>query len=464
MTPHIALTGIAVTTKLLLPKWVTWLACDTALITFLRGIYPSFCTVMLLHEKRLPEPEGSAKEKKESSKRGRRRSLFFPKTTPTKASEKVLRQKEIRECEEHWIQFWIVSAAAQACKQLLTILPIVSSFYTRSLWMQSGLRQLELLFYIWIYTLPYLLPPLKNAPEGRPLALLAPRIGKAASNIYRGLNIVTPGWWEATVVRTTSLGLDAFVLLRVLSREFADQLLHVISNGQSFVIPVGTLLMPRFISIYGVLFVKYVAFLHKQRQRPALPRDTILSFWILHSCVTMLLDRFAGVLWWIPLSQAFIFAIYTVLAVSPRIVDQLFELLLHELEVFCILARTRQDRGTTDNSLAVQGFQTLLKHLPSAAETPTKAGEVSEEEIKAKETTPDSEPEPIRLFEGVDGESEDSDCVIVKKENTSKKPTSSGSRRSGRGIVEKEKASKKPTASGSRRSSRSRNKPVRLGR
>jgi hypothetical protein len=419
MTPHLFLGGIAVASKVLLPRFVAWLACETALLQFFKGLYPLAASILLLHDKKLLQNESPPDDPKSPhrSKRGRnpgtpkskegskpKEGVFsspsfrrmFPRTTPASEKRGQPQHKseaaDLEEREAYWLQFWMVSAAFQAFKSLLFVLPVTGSVLSRYEWCGQVLDQLELFFYIWIYAIPYLLPQLPGAPEGRPMVILAPIIGQTACSIFKAMDVCTDAFWQAWVVRWVGLFLDVAAMARLVSRASVDRCRDVVAHSKSLLVPAATLTMPRFISVFGLLFVQYCLPLQKQHKNSS---DNMLRYWALHCIVTYLVERFSGMLWWIPLSRAVVFSLYLLLGLSPGVVEACFNMLQHDLEAFRILSPSDPNsQRTIDDSWSARSVHAIIQRLPRAEADA--AGEKLEE---SNEDAPAEEPDVSRPAE-----------------------------------------------------------------
>jgi hypothetical protein len=216
-------------------------------------------------------------------------------------------------------------------------------------------------FYLWIFVVPPLLPRIAHAPESRPLVLISRLAASAARSVYSSMNIFTETWWKAWPVRWTSMALDLAVMARILSGNSADRLRYVVAHGQAYLVPMCTLVFPRAISSYGLLFVQYCQPLNK-KQDPGM-----LRYWVLHCIFTSLVGFFAGVLWWIPLSTAITFALFLVLGLHDGMVERWFTILTNDLEAFRLLPSVAaEQQRSIDESWIVRALGYLLQKLPRA--------------------------------------------------------------------------------------------------
>lgn len=420
MMPHILFVGVAAAGKMLLPSFFRWLACDTALLPVIKFWYPFIATILLLHDIKLvqsnsqPDRLQTPKKGISSSPQKTPISRIFPRTTPASEKRQQKRREvgEMKERESYWLQFWMTSAAFICCKSFFAALPFVKRLINRYEWCQPGLVQLELLFYIWVFVMPYLLPQISNAPEGRPLFLLEPKISQMAKVVYKSTLVFSDTWWQTWVIGPLTTGLNLMVTLRMLSKSFADELRDVVIQGKALLLPSLSLFMPRFLSVFGLLFVQYALPLHKQSTLRK-GRHVMLRYWVIHVILTVIAEATESILWWIPLSRVVTFVAFVVIGTSQAVVDVCVRMILHDLEVFRLLPSTDDaSEEERKRSWAARGVHALLERLPKARDdnhmTPAKEAfgtATAEVNIAATEIT-------STLPIAVDNEEEDDDAVL----------------------------------------------------
>lgn len=391
MMPHILFVGMAAVTKLLMPKLVQWLACETALRSVLQLWYPLVATILLLHDIKMIQLSNSSHTEEadllqtpqkgttstSSPQKKTPISRMFPRTTPasvTKRQQKRREVSEIKERESYWLHFWMTSAAFLCGKRFVAALPFIQRFVHE--WGKPGLMQLELLFYIWVFAMPYLLPKIANAPEGRPLYLLEPKIRQMAQMVYQSTLVFSDTWWQTWVMTPLTTGLNLLVTLRMLSKHFADELRDVVIQSKALLLPSVSLFMPRFLSIFGLLFVQFAFPLHKQSTMKRKERHAVmLRYWVIHILLTVITEATESILWWIPLSRVLTFGAFVVIGTSQAVVDMCVRMILHDLEVFRLLPSTGDATSPEEDrksSWAARGVHALLERLPKANMTPAK--------------------------------------------------------------------------------------------
>jgi hypothetical protein len=276
----------------------------------------------------------------------------------------LLRQAQQEEQQADWLRFWIVRGAVQACKVWLA--------WTCPVSLHAALFHVEVLFYLWIYIMPYLQPESIHSggkyytelPDGRPLQVLHDMyVQPAVQCWYMTISGAVPhDAWETWVVQTVRRVTGALVLVWIVSQETADWILHLVVEGRSLVVPAVTLFMPYFITAYGVSYVQFGLSMHKsaaailewQQEHDVTSLSSSsssacqrvwLSYWVLHCAFVAILQRLNGLLWWIPFSTHAIFVLWCALSI-PRHVDYLFDLACDELRAFSILPPSRRHRET----------------------------------------------------------------------------------------------------------------------
>jgi hypothetical protein len=321
-------------------------------------------------------------EDNERGKRRRRRSSFLTSATSTLRLHHHASANPAREVHE-WLQYWMVYAAVQALARLLYLLPGSSLLYLvpgsagyHTLLQQAGL-QLQLIFYVWIYVLPYTVLPIPDLPDCRPLVFMTDyAIRPVILSLHQSISgAISLAFWERHVVgKLTSIS-DALVLIRFLKRETADWWLHVIASFRQTAVPSVTLFMPGMVTNFGVWYVQYCVPLavaatatatkdnndnnDKQQQQ-----QLLLQYWVLHALTQGVLEQCRSILWWIPLSTHFIFLLwcYWNLDVSVR---QWYPAVQQELQAFGLLPGAECQEFTSTRTSRV--LQMVLARLPSAA-------------------------------------------------------------------------------------------------
>jgi hypothetical protein len=281
----------------------------------------------------------------------------------------------------------MVYAAVQAVARLLYLLPGSSlwrygtSVANHSFLLSAGL-QLQLVFYIWIYVLPYTVLPIPDLPDTKPLVfitdyIIRPTILSLTEAVSGAISLP---FWERHVVGKLTALLDALVMIRFVKRDTADWWLHVVNSMRHTAVPSITLLMPGMVTNYGVLYVQYAVPLAvaaastitttnsvAERNKDSdtnKKQQLLLQYWVLHALTQGILEQCSSILWWIPLSTHLTFVLwcYWNLDVSVR---QWYPAVQQELQAFGLLpGELVQEWESTRTS---RMFNMVLARLPSAA-------------------------------------------------------------------------------------------------
>lgn len=415
MTPHALFGACVVGLSMFLPRVVATFASE-GVIFILSFLYPVICTITLLHEyaqdkkekeespksdKENDEPAASSPkrtpQKKETirnktplkektvprhlqptassrAKASKSPTGYFPRTKPATDRKKRRQsagamlsvvtsvEKSLEEELDYWLRFWMVRSAVLSVKTLFGLfVPLSISII---------LRNLEFFFYVWLYTLPFFIPQTiggQALPEARPLRVMVSYLSPAAGYLYDHVaNLVPESFWRNTIVATVSRFFDLAVLMRLLSRDFCDWLLHILEESRPLLLPSGTLLMPGMITQYASLYVQYVPMI--SRSTEGQNSEVCLQYWVLNAMIGSLLQYFSGVLWWIPFSSHATFVLWCYLCL-PRTIKSWYGELSDELCSWGLMPGSNQSEDLSKTRLG-QTALTVLDILPKAVDEP----------------------------------------------------------------------------------------------
>jgi hypothetical protein len=231
--------------------------------------------------------------------------------------------------------------------------------------------ELELFFFVWLFGMELLLGnTAKDAflAEALPLSLIKRHVTPLVLHVHEKISdAVSRDLWHKFIISkfTTTLGL--LVTVRMLSERWKNWILHVLEETRVLVLPSITLLMPGFVTQFGVTYVQYVVPSAKSAQAKGDAAKLVyLQYWILHCFLTGFLTWFEGILWWIPFSTHVIFILWSYL-VFPQTIRDYYETFETELIVFGVL------KGNTDLAVGVEDtktwkwFNALARLLPRAS-------------------------------------------------------------------------------------------------
>ena len=313
-------------------------------------------------------------------------SSFFPRTTPTQSVQKwlkaattpVMRFKhrnntaeetvyDINEDATYWLQYWVVYSLGFAACRVLFLMPMFGRFLTKFVLLSSLLRELQLVFFLWLFGVPLVTPELTN--ETKPLPLLYQRAVPLVQLVYNAVsNAIPENLWQTVVEKATSI-LDIAVMVKLLSKESQEWLVHVLQESRPVLPPALTLFMPGFVTEYGVLYVQTIVPCAKCTCSTTLEeRMAWLEYWVLHGLVAGVVSWWSPILWWIPFSTHAVFVLWCHLQI-PKTTRAWYNVLEEELQAFGLLEST-----TETNVPAVEFTRTasmlrrLASSLPSASD------------------------------------------------------------------------------------------------
>ncbi|GKY98035.1 hypothetical protein MPSEU_000761600 [Mayamaea pseudoterrestris] len=457
LIPHVLFWILCLFLHQLFPSIMVYLATQTMLTTCLSKLLPLVCSVLLAHDvqmysksmarssdgvdgdtKNTTAASGKRKDSTEIQTPARRRSglSMFARTHPlssqsgrrksstgTSTPSAATDEWSLDDRLHFWICYWMVHASVSLAILALQTVPIFGWQLVKLAKRYSALLQtLELLCYVWLYVMPYLLVQQRHGDlDGRPLQLLRrtlePIYEKLVDNVS---SVVSPATWNKYIVTPTTPILHVLATVRIVSPQTRDWLLLALQQGQQLVLPCVWLLLPLpGCSVLAVLYVQWVLPLAKsvsacresaarrgvvaetrQIKRPSttaaankkaalnMPLDPVdqtivaaadhewsmlvtLEYWIINTLLTMLLNVLASLLWWIPLINIFLFVVWWSLTLKV-VVTKVYGVLQRDLTLLGILASHNHDDDGDDKDAKVpvlyRAVCWILARLPSAAE------------------------------------------------------------------------------------------------
>mmetsp|Transcript_1394 Transcript_1394/g.1696 ORF Transcript_1394/g.1696 Transcript_1394/m.1696 type:complete len:707 (+) Transcript_1394:439-2559(+) len=319
----------------------------------------------------------------------------------------------LQAASSYWLQYWILHNFVTGVGRMIYLLPIVGRIVSKSTWISALIVELQLLWIIWIYGLEWVLASnLKNESDRkhsykvRPLPFLTQKLIPHITRSYEriSLEIISAETWNKTICKKASSFLELTVMMRLLRESTTKQILHVMEYAHPFLIPGMTLLMPGFITEYGVIYVKTIVpsaktfSAHKKtNSKKSISLKTLslketmnsLQYWVLQGLLSAILSWWSGILWWIPFSTHAIFCVWCHLQYSS---NTWYHALEKELSAFGLLPPLSEG----DQPLQIQDTLTLkvlsrvIQAIPSAkiAESSLLASKFQgdEDTINQKET------------------------------------------------------------------------------
>ena len=293
-----------------------------------------------------------------------------PNPTTTNSSQQQAASPQPFDSTDYWLRYWSIYACVQALRRVTYLIPIFGGFLTNHPVLATLGAEIRLVFFIWLFTMEGVLATTSQdaiLAQALPLRLLhryvIPRVMECHTAISEA---VSEERWQKTVISNARRILDILVLIKFLSEQRKDWLLHILEESRSLVVPSVSLLMPGFITQFGVAYVQFVLPTCKSQTSD---KVLYLQYWVLHCIWSGLLAWFASILWWIPFSTHAIYLSWCHVS-FPRTIAQYYTVLEAELLAFGIL------KGRDDDILVAvhetrtfQFLQSLAKRLPSAAES-----------------------------------------------------------------------------------------------
>lgn len=388
LMPHAVFLASVASVKILMPRLLTYLAMDTYTTSVLSFLYPMIWTIALLQQYRNGSPSDERTPSEiEKTKTERtvhktpivKRSNIFPRTTPRRSVQRWLRRAvtpvrraakndamhSMDEEATYWLQYWVVYALVLVVGRLTFLLPIVGRIIAKYAVLSSVLRELHLVFFLWLFGVPMVTPELTH--ETRPIPLLYKRAVPVVTGVFNVVSTAIPAnIWQTLVLKTGSV-LELAVLIKLMSTETKEWLVHVLEESRQLLPPAVSLLMPGFLTEYGVVYVQILVPCAKGVKSVTLEETTAwLEYWVLHGLVSSLLTWWAPLLWWIPFSTHFTFLLWCNLQL-PKTIHKWYNTFEEELQAFGLLEMGDKDLQV-DRTVTASMLRTLASSLPSAVE------------------------------------------------------------------------------------------------
>lgn len=315
--------------------------------------------------------------------------------------------------ESRWIlQYWTVHEIIASIGRIIHLTPFLGRLtktqLSKCFAMIGSANEMKFLFFIWMLFVPTSAFTEKlaekkteevNAYEGTGtdgtennnredergdiLELIYGHSSPVFISAYKSVsNTIPPATWSVLVDKIGRV-LDVIVLLKILSDVGKEQITGFLCASGPLLPPAVTLLLPRFITEYGVLYVRSVVPIAKSIQatnnlkKQSVILETMLSpmmeclqYWVLHVMVLMTLGWVDPILWWIPLSIHATFLLWCYLQ-CPSTISSWYEIFTEELQTLGLLPRYdgRQfEMVDMRNARTVQVLRTLASSLPSATD------------------------------------------------------------------------------------------------
>jgi len=413
--PHLIYFGAWIAFKLSFPSVVKWLAYDTYTSDLLSVWYPLIATLWWIHEQRHPERTHEEKgksgrpalrelantlDKAAPTAKKQRKKRRQPKPTSSQQSgknatksrnrykdnESKVEQKPNAQLAEssttYWLQYWGIYAIFQAFSQICSMVPVFGRLVARHPFFLSLAAELKLLFFVWIFFMEKLLGITTGdvfLAEALPLRLLHRHVVPFVLELDTVVSgVVTEETWNTVVQSKARRVVEVFVMLRFISEPFKECLLQILDEGRTLLLPAVTLLMPGFITQFGVVYVQYLVPSVKSSQSKGKAGELLyLQYWTLHCILSGFLAWFSPILWLVPFSTHAIFLAWCHLTI-PRTISEYYEILEMELVTFGILKG--DSVMAIHDTKTVQLLTAITRRLPSASEDEDDAYDLKEAE------------------------------------------------------------------------------------
>jgi hypothetical protein len=295
----------------------------------------------------------------------------------------------------------------QALGLFCAMIPVFGRIVTRYPLFYLFAGELKLFFFVWLFGMEYML---SNTPKDTFMAQAVPGnlikrfVTPFLLQLHEKISELVPHHlWDKWVVSNARNILGGFAFIKMVSEQTRDWLLHVLEEARAVIVPAITLLMPGFITSFGVTYVQYIVPSARSAQAKGdAAKLVFLQYWVLNCAVTGLLNWFSGILWWIPFSNHAIFILWSYLA-FPHTIGNYYDVLESEFIAFGIL-KGNGDSVDVNETKTAKLIQALFNRLPSAAENDDTMQTLGLESKQSEESVPelgsktsDSEQEELEM-------------------------------------------------------------------
>ena len=360
--PHIMFVGVCVGILYIFPNGVNYVTCETPLVAVISVWYPFIGTFLWVNKQRNNNDTDNITNNSTKMMNG-------PSSSSSSVVTVLSSSMDTIKTTNYWLNYWHMYAIIHAFGHCFTLIPVVGRFVVQHPVFYYVTGELKLVFFLWVFSMERILSgitlsssssssvqqdnnkkPNSNDDlfllEALPLRLWKRYITPSIMRLHTVISDAVPkDVWEHYVVSKVKTVLGAFVMIRILSEQWKDWLVHVIEESRVLTVPSITLLMPGFITQIGATYVQCIV----PSAKCADPKNgqplklVYLQYWILHCIVSGLLSYFTTVLWWIPFSSHVVFILWSYL-VLPQTIRNLYSIIESELIAFGLLKRSG---GTT---------------------------------------------------------------------------------------------------------------------
>mmetsp|Transcript_26845 Transcript_26845/g.58891 ORF Transcript_26845/g.58891 Transcript_26845/m.58891 type:complete len:661 (+) Transcript_26845:488-2470(+) len=421
--PHLIFVGLGVTIRLAFPGAVRYVAYETPVLLVLSVFYPFVSTFLWVQSQRrmnksvgnsstsnngegkedgnknndASNNENRVSDSKSVSERKKRFETINKKGE--KSSPEFVTETKAMATTQYWLNYWQLYAVVQSGGRCCSMIPIVGRFLTSHPMFQFLTGECKLFFFVWVFGMGKILRGITTSAssdafmtEALPLRMIQIFVTPLVLKLHSLVSDAIPqDLWQTWVVSKTKTSLDLAVLVRMLSEEGRDWLVHITEEARVLTLPSITLLMPGFVTQFGVAYVRYaVPSAKSAKAKSKAAKLVYLQYWILHCCVAGLLAYLEGILWWIPFSTHAVFLLWCYL-ILPQAIRYLYGILESDLIAFGLLPKVDDSAGaTTDISQTriAHLFDWLVGWLPSA-DAATSINENEKDDARGEEDQTD---------------------------------------------------------------------------
>jgi hypothetical protein len=287
----------------------------------------------------------------------------------------------------YWLRYWYIYGFVHAVGLFCSMIPIFPRIFKLVLGRYPIFYlltdEIKLLFFVWILGMEYFLRNMTMTSattttnkadtsllaEALPLTLMKRYVTPLLLQIHEKVSeaVSEPKWNNSYIISLVKRVLEAFVLIRVCSKETKDRLVHVAEELRVIAVPSITLFMPGMITQFGLLYVQYIVPSSKSAQaRSDSVKLVYLEYWIIHCIVNGILAWFSNILWYIPFSTHLIYVLWCYLYM-PKHIRQVYEIVEDELVAFGILKGNDFSSVDVNRTKTAKLFNALTARLPSAS-------------------------------------------------------------------------------------------------
>jgi len=414
--PHLVFFGVGVGLKIVVPGGIRYVTYETPTTAVLSLYYPFISTLVWVHTQRhdwgsnddnkVEERNNNSSEavngvSKQKSDMAERKKKFETETEygdKKKDSVGFMSETVALETTRYWLNYWQLYAVIQAVGSCLSMIPIVGRFLVSHPLVGFFTGEFKLFFFVWVFGMERLLGKTSKddfLAEALPLRLIQNFIRPLILQLHSLVSdAISKEFWQKWVVSKTKTTLDIAVMVRAISEQRRDWLVHIVEEARVLTLPSITLLMPGFVTQFGVAYVQYMVPSAKSAEVSSKAMKVVyLQYWILHCGTAGLLHKLGGVLWWVPFSTHMIFLLWSYL-ILPQAIKSLYGILESELLAFGILPKGKNESVEKDgDSISVVKisdtktawlFQSLVDRLPSAV---GETNETDQKDVVANQST-----------------------------------------------------------------------------